>query len=98
MKLAGLMLAAFHSQKVGFVDAKLDKEMRRLANVIRELGRVHAFKSARTFDDHGRMVSKSALWEQLENIPADSEAGLVAIFDKFKKELPAEKALRKSGQ
>jgi hypothetical protein len=91
MKLAALIVAAYQSQKVGFINAKLDAEMKRLAKVIRESGRVHAFASARKFDPHGRMIAKSALWEQIDGIPADSEAGLIAIFNRLKEGLPAEK-------
>jgi len=77
IELAGLMLAAHTSQRVGYINAKLDNEMRRLAKLLRQEGRAIRFKSL--------------AWKQTENMDAESEAGLVAVFNQFKKELPAEK-------
>jgi hypothetical protein len=77
IKLAGLMLGAQTSHKVGFVNAKLDNEMRRLAKLLRQSERARAFESL--------------AWKQTEDLDAESEVGLVSIFKQFKKALPAEK-------
>lgn len=78
-KLAALMLAAHTSRRLGFIDAKLDNEMRRLAKLLRQEGRTLRFES---------LAGK-----QTENMDAESEAGLVAVFNQFKKELPPARSL-----
>jgi hypothetical protein len=79
IRLAGLVLAAQAAGKVGFVNVKLDNEMRRLAKLLRQSDRARVFVST--------------MWKQIEGINAESEAGLVAVFNQFKKELPPAKKI-----
>lgn len=73
-KLAGLILLAHASQKVAFVDAKLEREIRRLSALLRQPERARAFE---------REVLK-----QVDSIGAENDAGMVTIFNQFKKGLP----------
>ena len=75
VKMAGLMLAAHKSREIGLIDAKLDKEMSRLAELI----------------GHNRNAYKgfeSRLWKETESKSAESEAGMIAVFNQFKSGLP----------
>lgn len=79
IKLAALMLAAQTCQSVDFVNAKLDNEMRRLAKLLRQEGRV----------THLERITR----KETEGMSVGSEAGWIAIFNQFKKELPPEKKM-----
>lgn len=77
--LAGLMLAAHASRKVGFIDAKLTNEMRRLAKSLRQIGDTAEFERR--------------AWKEIGDADAESEAGLIAVFNLLKKELPPARSL-----
>lgn len=77
IKLAALMLVAHMSQKVGYVDAMLEKEMRRLAAILRK-------------SDHARAF-ESMVWKQVKDISGEKETGIVTVFNEYKKALPPEK-------
>jgi hypothetical protein len=79
MKMAGLMLAAHTSNKAGFVDAALTNEMRRLAKSLRQIGVTAEFERR--------------AWKEIGDANAESEAGVIAVFNLLKKELPAEKEM-----
>jgi hypothetical protein len=77
--LAGLVLAAHTSRKVGFINAKITNEMRRLASLLRQIGVTAEFERR--------------AWKEIGDTNAESEAGLIAVFNLLKKELPAEKEM-----
>ena len=82
IKLAGLMLEAHNSQSVGFINAKLDNEMARLAKLIGQVEKAKTFES--------KMQKRIGGSKKLRD--ATSCEGLIAIFNQLMKDLPPEKA------
>lgn len=77
-KLAALLSVAHKQQKVGFVNAKLDNEMRRLAKLLREAENARAFENI-----VGKQINCTKPMNNAEN-----EAGLIAVFNQLKAALP----------